>query len=31
VVDVSDLAQDQLNGLASANDCFVVGKAIHSG
>jgi hypothetical protein len=30
VVDVSYLAQERTNGLGSANDCFVVGKATHS-
>jgi hypothetical protein len=31
IVDVSYLAQEQTNGLTSANDCFVVGKATQSG
>ncbi len=31
IVDVSYLAQEQTNALASANDCFVVGKATQSG
>jgi hypothetical protein len=31
IVDVGYLAEEQLNGLASANDCFVAGRATQSG